>query len=102
MYLFTYAADDDNSNELYSEFHLGRKAYRFCKKGTKFCAWNQGLPDFHTWKHFCKTLLKLNLYLSYITLKGLTYDAWKDTYKVYVDGEKMDSGSWSDNPNVSE
>ena len=23
MYLFTYAVDDDNTNELYAEFHLG-------------------------------------------------------------------------------
>ena len=23
MYLFTYAVDDDNTNEMYAEFHLG-------------------------------------------------------------------------------
>ena len=33
-------------------------------------------------------------------LPGLTYDVFKDTFKVYADGEKVESGSWSDNPNV--
>ena len=36
MYLFTYAYDDDDTNELYSEYHLGRQAFRICKKGTKY------------------------------------------------------------------
>ena len=31
---------------------------------------------------------------------GLTYDAMKDQYKVYADGEKVESGSWSDSPFV--
>ena len=26
---------------------------------------------------------------------------FKDTYKIYADGEKVVSGSWSENPNVS-
>ena len=32
---------------------------------------------------------------------GLTYDAMKDQYKTYADGEKIESGAWSDNPFVS-
>ena len=28
MYISTYAYDDDESNELYSEYHLGRAAFR--------------------------------------------------------------------------
>ena len=101
--MFTYAVDDDNTNELYAEFHLGEKqiffhlnccydkasecvgrgAFRLCKKGTKFCAWMQGIPDFFEWIHIC-----------------LAYDVFKDTYKIYKNGEKMESGSWSENPNV--
>ena len=101
MYVFTYAVDDDNTNELYAEFHLGRikvvyklmmpntsnfigrGAFRLCKKGTKFCAWMQGIPDFFEWIHIC-----------------LAYDVFKDTYKIYKNGEKVESGSWSENPNV--
>ena len=93
MYLFTYAVDDDNTNELYAEFHLGmvvlytvylihanilysilyifqigaqilnnfsivsgRKSFRLCKKGTKFCAWVPGIPDFYEWMHLCEYL----------------------------------------------
>ena len=33
-------------------------------------------------------------------LSGVTYDAIKDQYKTYADGEKVESGSWSDNPHV--
>ena len=40
------------------------------------------------------------MYLKH-TLKGLAYDVFKDTYKIYADGEKVVSGSWSENPNVS-
>merc|ERR550532_299711 len=83
MYVFTYAVDDDNTNELYAEFHLGRGAFRLCKKGTKFCAWMQGIPDFFEWIHIC-----------------LAYDVYKDTFKIYADGEKVESGSWSENPNL--
>jgi len=78
MYLFTYAYDDEDTNELYSEYHLGRKAFRFCKKGTKFCGWHREMPPFYSWRHIC-----------------LTYDGAKDLYKVFVDGEKVESGSWS-------
>ena len=31
---------------------------------------------------------------------GLVYNAMKDQYKVYADGEKVESGSWSDSPFV--
>ena len=31
----------------------------------------------------------------------MAYDVFKDTYKIYADGEKVVSGSWSENPNVS-
>ena len=31
MYVFTYAVDDDNTNELYAEFHLGKNGnYQSC------------------------------------------------------------------------
>ena len=29
------------------------------------------------------------------------YDLPKDQFKVFADGEKVNSGSWSENPNVS-
>ena len=32
---------------------------------------------------------------------GLLYDGMKDQYKVFSNGEKVESGSWSDNPHVS-
>ena len=53
MYLFTYAYDDDDTNELYSEYHLGRQAFRICKKGTKYCAWHREMPDFKQWRSSC-------------------------------------------------
>ena len=53
MYLFTYAYDDDDTNELYSEYHLGRQAFRICKKGTKYCAWHREMPDFKQWRSTC-------------------------------------------------
>ena len=43
----------------------------------------QGIPDFFEWIHIC-----------------LAYDVFKDTYKIYKNGEKVESGSWSENPNV--
>ena len=55
MYVFTYAVSDEDANELFAEFHLGRKAFRGCKKGTKFCGWNRAMPDFYQWIHMCKT-----------------------------------------------
>lgn len=52
-YLFTYAVNDEDTNELYSEYHLGRKAFRLCKKGTKYCAWHREMPDFKKWTSAC-------------------------------------------------
>jgi hypothetical protein len=40
-------------------------------------------------------------FIFFISLSGLLYNAMKDQYKVISDGEKVDSGSWSDNPYVS-
>lgn len=82
MYLFTYAYDDEDTNELYSEYHLGRGAFRFCKRGTKYCGWHREMPAFYLWRHIC-----------------LLYDGAKDLYKIFVDGVKTESGSWAgDNP----
>ena len=53
MYLFTYAYNDEDTNELYSEYHLGRQAFRICKKGTKYCAWHREMPDFKQWRSSC-------------------------------------------------
>jgi len=78
MYLSTYAFDDEETNELYSEYHLGRSAFRVCKRGTKYCSWHREMPPFRFWRHIC-----------------LTYDAFRDVYKLYVDGEKVDSGSFA-------
>ena len=97
-YLFTYAVDDDNSNELYAEYHLGRSAFRGCKKGTKFCAWHKSFPNFYQWRHICKDIIVK--YIFYKVYGGLAYDVYKDTFKIYADGEKVESGSWSENPNV--
>jgi hypothetical protein len=42
------------------------------------------MPPFYTWTHVC-----------------LTYDGLKDIYKLYVNGEKRESGSWgADNRQV--
>ena len=73
MYLGTYAFDDEETNELYSEYHLGRGAFRMCKRGTKYCSWHREMPPFRFWRHIC-----------------ITYDAFRDQYKLYVDGEKVD------------
>ena len=35
-------------------------------------------------------------------MTGLAYDVYKDTFKIYADGVKVESGSWSENPNVIE
>jgi len=78
MYLFTYAYDDDDTNELYSEYHLGRSAFRVCKKGTKYCAWHREMPEFSKWMMMC-----------------ITYDSFRDSYKLYMDGVKTESGSWA-------
>jgi hypothetical protein len=29
MYIFSYAVSDSDTNELYSEYHLGRRAFRY-------------------------------------------------------------------------
>lgn len=78
MYLFTYAYDDDDTNELYSEYHLGRQAFRICKKGTKYCAWHREMPDFKQWRSSC-----------------VTYDHFRDSYKLYIDGVQVESGTWA-------
>jgi len=78
MYITTYAYTNEDTNELYSEYHLGRSAFRMCQRGTKYCAWHREMPPYFTWIHIC-----------------LTYDAFRDVYKLYVDGEKMDSGSFA-------
>ena len=64
----------------------------------------QGIPDFYKWKHICKFKhLLCNNYpepgVTY-SLLGLAYDVFKDTFKIYADGVKVESGSWSENPNV--
>ena len=64
----------------------------------------QGIPDFYKWKHICKfSCLLCNHYpvpaVTY-SLLGLAYDVLKDTFKIYADGVKVESGSWSENPNV--
>jgi len=78
MYLTTYAYDDDDTNELYSEYHLGRQAFRVCKKGTKYCSWHREMPDYYHWRFMC-----------------LTYDGFRDQFKLYIDGEKVESGSFA-------
>ena len=35
------------------------------------------MPSFYTWTHIC-----------------VTYDSAKDIYKLFVDGEKRESGAW--------
>ena len=80
MYLFTYAFDDKNANELYSgeppvsaskprpqlvtnmsppsEYHLGRKAFRICKRNTRYCAWHYEMPDLFVYRQdFWKFIL---------------------------------------------
>ena len=64
--------------EMYSEYHLGRQAWRLCKRGTKYCGWHREMPEFYEWRHMC-----------------LTYDGFKDLYKVFVDGVKIESGEWT-------
>jgi hypothetical protein len=32
LYLFSYAASNEEANELYPEYHLGRLAFRLCKQ----------------------------------------------------------------------
>ena len=77
MYLFTYAYNDKNANELFSEYHLGRKAFRICKRNTRYCAWHYEMPDLYIWRSAC-----------------VTYDGYKDLYKLYIDGVKVESGQY--------
>ena len=101
MYIFTYASSDQSTDELYAEYHLGRRAFRACKKGTKFCGWDRHMPAFHHWQHLCKfSFVPCKHHFSRL-LSGLLYNAMKNQYKVISDGEKVDSGSWSDNPYAS-
>ncbi|XP_023331567.1 uncharacterized protein LOC111703755 [Eurytemora carolleeae] len=83
MFIMTYAYNDQDTNELYSEYHLGRSAFRACKIGTKFCAWHYEMPQYYIWRHTC-----------------LTYDAYRDTWKLFVDGEKIDSGAFANDRRV--
>lgn len=78
MYIFGYAQSDAEANELSAEYHLGRESFRLCKRGTKYCAYYDKLPKFYEWTHIC-----------------VTYDGYKDIYKVFINGEKVDSGSWT-------
>ena len=48
------------------------------ERGTKFCSWHREMPPFNWWRQIC-----------------ITYDAFRDVYKLYVDGEKVDSGSFA-------
>jgi hypothetical protein len=32
------------------EYHLGRAAFRLCKRNSKYCAWHPDLPDFFVWR----------------------------------------------------
>ena len=36
--------------ELFAEYHLGRGAFRLCKRGTKYCGWDRQFPDFYQWR----------------------------------------------------
>ena len=52
--------------------------YRSCKRGTKYCGWHREMPPFNWWRHIC-----------------ITYDHFRDSFKLYVDGVKVDSGSFA-------
>ena len=36
--------------ELFAEYHLGRNAFRLCKRGTKYCGWDRIMPEFYQWR----------------------------------------------------
>lgn len=84
MYLTTYAYSNEDTNELYSEYHLGRSAFRVCKRGTKYCAWHRQMPPYFKWRFMC-----------------ITYDAFRDVFKLYMDGEKVESGSFAGDNEVA-
>ena len=57
----------------------------------------------------CLTSISGDIYVGYLEIvivedddddAGVVYNAMKDQYKVYADGEKVESGSWSDSPFV--
>ena len=56
----------------------------------------------------CLTSISGDIYVGYLEIvivdddddAGVVYNAMKDMYKVYADGEKVESGSWSDSPFV--
>ena len=52
--------------------------HRTCKRGTKYCGWHREMPPFDYWRHTC-----------------ITYDHFRDSYKLFVDGVKVDSGSFT-------
>ena len=84
-----------------SEYHLGRKAFRLCKKGTKYCAWHREMPEFKQWISACAVgLIKYKIFFDPDTLNNYqTYDHFRDSYKLYIDGEQVESGTWAgDNP----
>ena len=59
-------------------FYSGTLLFRTCKRGTKYCGWHREMPPFDYWRHTC-----------------ISYDHFRDSYKLYVDGVKVDSGSFS-------
>ena len=41
-----------------SEYHLGRKAFRICKRNTRYCAWHYEMPDLFVYRQdFWKFIL---------------------------------------------
>ena len=51
---------------------------RTCKRGTKYCGWHREMPPFNWWRHIC-----------------ITFDHFRDSYKLYVDGVKVESGAFT-------
>ena len=41
---FNIISSEAERRELYSEYHLGRQAWRLCKRGTKYCGWHREMP----------------------------------------------------------
>ena len=54
-----------------------------CKRGTKYCGWHREMPPFNFWRHIC-----------------ITYDHFRDSYKLYVDGVKVESGAFAGDNSV--
>ena len=52
--------------------------FRTCKRGTKYCGWHREMPPFNWWRHIC-----------------ITFDHFRDSYKLYVDGVKVESGAFT-------